>query len=374
MRPAAMHVLNKSYVCNACLPDNNSLAGLRSIGREPYQWRRNDMASGRERMRVEAGSGCVRGWALCVVVALTACGGGGGASEPAPESTVPPPVVPAALDIDQAVLLAGRVGNLGGLAGSVSGVSERLEDNFTAFGTEETRGDCELSGSVTDIYRDVDGNRRLSAGDSLGMVAHSCREWDDAGMQHTTTGAVSATVTQADGIIFYLGNDRWMLNTRQNYQDLAVTYPSYSFRWNGFAEASDSAARSVARFDNLVQQSVTTQTAVIRAISGEVHRDFAKDLNKTLTSLLFKELTLRTNLVGTAEVLATIPGESRIVFDPKGSVPVSGEIRVRVGNDVVTIVVTGLDAVRVDLDLKGDGTVEGSRALTWTAMVNNAIL
>lgn len=325
-------------------------------------------------MKMEAGSTCVRGFALSLVVALAACGGGGSDSEQPAAPSSPTPVVPAALDLDQAVLLAGRVGNLWGLAQTVSVVSERLVKNYTLGGSDDSTGDCELAGSITDSYRDTDSNGKLSAGDSLGMVGHACREYDEARLPVTTTGSVSALLTQVEGIAFYLSHDRWLLNARQTYQELAMSYPAYSFRWNGSAEVSDNAARSAVRFDNLFQQLVTTQTAVIRAMSGEVHREYGNYLNKTVKSLLLKELTLHTNLVGTNEVLATIPGESRITLDPTGAVVASGEIKVLVGKDAVIIAVTGVDQVRVDLDLQGDGTVDASRALTWSAMVNNAVL
>ena len=58
-------------------------------------------------------------------------------------------------------------------------------------------------------------------------------QWRDARLPVTSTGSVSAVLTQVEGIAFYLSHDRWLLNSRQTYQELAMSYPAYSFRWNG---------------------------------------------------------------------------------------------------------------------------------------------
>ena len=322
---------------------------------------------------MQLGVGCARSLGL-VVLALAGCGGGGSDSAQLPGPVEPQPVVPTAFDLDQAVLLAGRVGNLWGLAQTVSAFSERLVENYTLGGSYESRGDCALSGSITNSYRDMDGNWKLSAGDSLGMVGNACQELDDSRLAVTTTGSVFATVKQVEGIIFYGSDDRWLMSSRQTYQDLAMKYPSYGFRWNGSVEVRDNSVRSVVKFDDLIQQSVTTQTSVIHAISGELTREYGSYRDRTIKALLLKELALRTNLNGTTEATATIPGESRIEMDPTGTVPASGEIKVKVGNGAVNIAVIGVDQVRVELDLQGDGSIEASRTLSWTALVGNAVL
>jgi len=325
-------------------------------------------------MKKQAGSGHAQSLALLGVFALAGCGGGGSDSEQTSQPTTPPSSVTTVLDLDQAVLLAGRVGNLWGLAQTVSAFSERLAENYTPGGSDESTGDCELAGSITDTYRDLDGNSRLSAGDVLGMVGNACREYVDARLPVTTTGSVSATLKDVEGIALYMGNDRWLLNSRQTYQDLLLNYPTYSYRWSGSADVSDNAARSVVRFDNLFQQAVTTQTAAIRVMSGEVHREYGNYLNRTVKSLLFKDVTVRTNLVGSSEVTATIPGDARITLDATGASAASGEMKVLVGKDTVIIAVIGVDQVRVDLDLQGDGSIEASRTLSWSALLNNAVL
>jgi hypothetical protein len=307
---------------------------------------------------------------VCIApLVLGACGCGGD-GVPLPESETAPKET---LTMDQALVLVGRVGALWGVADTTVNVAKRLLDNHNVFGSDQSTGSCWLGGTVRDTYKDVDGNKRVSAGDLLESEAFQCRERATGGAEISSNGKVSLLVRQAEGSQdkYFESFLPWHFSTRQTYTALVSTTPDSVSRLEGAIETEHSHLGAVLRFDQFVRSTQTSQNVVVRVLKGEFRQEYASHVgNPAYKGVTYTGLDMRTNLTAEREVALTSWGS--MTLSGVGNV-LSGQLRVSTGKDSIVVQVLGPDQVRVDLDVDANGTVDASRAGVWSTLVNTSI-
>lgn len=300
---------------------------------------------------------------------LSACGGGGDDGTSPQPGTEPK----AALTMDQARVLVGRVGALWGVANTTIEVSKRMLDNFNASGSYDVTGHCQIDGQARNAYRDVDGNRTLSTGDELTVEAFRCKEYSAGVAKVESNGQVKLAVRQAEGVQrnYFESFFPWRFAARHTYASLVSTTSDQISELNGSMDTDHSNEGATLRFDNFARTTETTQKVAFQVLSGEFRLEYANHVGKpSYKSATYVGLDMRTNLGDQPDFPFTSWGAMTLRGD---GVVLSGQLRISAGNDKVLVTVLGPDQVRIDLDRGGDGTADASFSGLWSAIGNEAI-
>lgn len=318
---------------------------------------------------------------LCVLssAVLMACGGGGGGSESGGTSAdANPPqnvVAPASLSIADAQLIAGRVASLVGMLGSLSLFAELAHDSFSPFAQAQETEACELGGSATRLQSDADGNRTLSAGDSLGLSANACREEGDGDAVMQVDGRYDISVLSVSGMPYGVGSS-WTARNRQTYSGFTVAGAGAYVRLDGVAEVEDTARLHTYRFFD-ISQSGAVATNRIQLRSGEATMEVAGANGATDGGLAvgFKDLVVLTNLSASDKVSMTASAQaaSSLRFGVDGVVS-AGTLVLQLEKARVVMTVIAPNQVRVDLDNNNDGSIDATQTLAWSALITAAAL
>lgn len=274
-----------------------------------------------------------------------------------------------------AQLIAGRVASVVGMLGSLSTFAELAQDNFDAFAPAQETVSCESGGSVTRLQVDGDGNRRFSAGDSLGQVGNDCREQAEGGGTTQINGRYDVSVLAASGFPYGAGSD-WNVRTRQTYSGLTLAVGGFSIRFDGSAEVEDTAKTHTYRFLDLSQSSTLTSNA-IQVVSGEATLESARADGTTQGEIgvQFKDVVVRTNVSASEKVNVTVPAAtaSSLNFGPDG-IPFAGALVLQLEKAKVVVTVLAPNQVRVDVDNNNDGSIDATQTLAWSALISAAAL
>lgn len=311
--------------------------------------------------------------------ALSACGGGGGGGTESPGPAPPSnpslnTITPSVLTVAQAQLIAGRVASVVGMLGSFSAFSEIAYDNFEAFGAASRSNNCGLSGSVTRLQTDTDGNRRVSAGDSLGVIGNACRDEMDDGGAVQMDGRYDISVLAVSGTPYTTGST-WTARNSQTYSAYTLATSQFSLRFDGSVEVEDAYRLRTYRFLGVSQASAITQN-FIQLASGSATFETSGLAGSSQAEVLvgFKDMAVVTNLSAAEMVNVKASTSATTPWRFVNGDLVAGTLVLQLDKAKITVTALTANQVRLDVDNNNDGSVDATQTFTATSLISNATL
>lgn len=307
---------------------------------------------------------------ICAAI-LTGCGGGGGGSTSAEDTTV----ASHSLTMAEAQALAGRVARIPGIANSLTEFSRILSNYFDPFGGTSVPNSCSLGGSYTVLQSDPDKNFRLSAGDSVSLIANHCEDADPASKAKVgMDGRIDLDALDASVFKPYSSAPGWSIRARQRHSAFKIDLDIGSVQLDGSAEVEDKFdEHDYGFFDFHYITSRSSNTVKIH--SGKLARKNETIQGRTQTRALYSDLVVRTTLPGSDSVSITVPASSNssLIFGSDGTV-LDGVLVLQLDNAKIIVTVVGRDRIRIDVDNNNDGVVDLTSEMSWPALYNAGIL
>jgi hypothetical protein len=317
------------------------------------------------------------------VLGLAACGGVDAVDEAGGQVAEPTVVVSQAnasrLSTEALQAVAASLASVrasegnGTAAASVSNLSSRQAlvamalnkaGGITAQATQQQRFNCTGGGTVT-VTLTAAVLAELQPGDTLDFAFSFCKEGDI-----TTNGALNLKLVTFDAAATG--------GTLEVYDTVATNLDQVA---GGVLERLNGAVR-VSFDDRLIDErlvgqvdtlATSTANSIERRINGvsKTTRTIENlklsriDVQKTLTSVSFVDFTATGSFAGLNEVTFKVVTVNAIVIPAGSFQPTSGDIQVFGANDTSVIIHIGPDAVSLDVDADGNGTVDAVIQRTW---------
>lgn len=300
---------------------------------------------------------------MALTVGLVGCGGGGGDSTEPPSQTALVAITAANQDtVSHAAATAlGMIGVTTAMPLSAApGVSRRLDASgagapanrpLSVYGPEVQA--CAVSGSMSLLLDDRNGNGAVDVGDILAMDFNACAN-DASG---TANGHMEATITAMS---------EWSMGLRVAMTAMKTTYANHELTADG-TMAVDITADAAG---NTATMRLTTEGALTVAARTHGFDDtvtlqsgFVQNASFGIdgASFLTAQGRIASTAMGGAVDVSTLDA---LVTTSPGASPSAGAIRLTGKVGKLTLTAAG-EAARMDLDDDDDNETEATRTSTW---------
>ena len=217
---------------------------------------------------------------------------------------------------------------------------------------------CGVSGTLASTWNDVDNNSQLSAGDILTANFQHCQDTSTLAVNGLVTITLSGTPTEQQ------------FSATAAFQSVAVVYGGITYTINGTVSLSEVDTATISSSTFAIGSAGLTVAIASASYSDSITFDSGFVAASTF-------LAGTSSLTVTGSFVSQSIGGRVTIATPQALIEQPGDIEPRQGQVLITgasgstLLATVLNTTQVQLqvDANGDGTIDGTTTVAWSALL-----